>query len=387
MRRISIDRKWFAIRRARDQERRRLIWKAWRRARNSKNGEKMNVVLREGKRFKTRSLTAVPLPRVFCLDENVDGTLKAISQIGKDVLDRSVQARADIMRGRKREIKLKRFFDFTTMRTVGPSAALVLAAVFQRAKYITGRKLHTVDEHKWHPGVAWMLRAIGFHELLEMQPLTRAKPYHGDVRIQPFVCGQRADGKELGRLQEALALLLPQELREKLFTAEPYGGMLEAILNSYSWAYPEGHQWEHPALKNWWLTGAVDTKTNQVIVCVYDQGVSIPHSLPHWAHWNAVEIRAKKLMQRLKLSQSIDHHSNDGLAIRLAMKIAKTATKLPQHGKGLHTMVEVAERAKVGRLRILSRNGEYIWETGKRPRSLTHEFPLTGTLVEWQLEL
>lgn len=387
MRKHSEKYKRFQKKVAQDRELRRLIWKTSRKARQSRAGARAVVISRGGIRFKTRMMTAIPLPRVFCLDDNVDATLEAIHRLRVDVLDRAVEVKADMLRGQKRQFKLKRYFDFTTIHDISPSAALVLAAVFQRAKYITGRRIHSVDEHKWRANVTSMLRALGFHELLEMQPFDTRKRYTGNVKIQRFVSGQRADGEELGRLQEALARLLPTELREKLFTAEPYGGMLEAILNSYSWAYPPGHTWEHEALKNWWLTGAVNTKTNQVLVCVYDQGVSIPHSLPRWAHWNAVEIRAKKFMQRLKLSKPIDHFSNDGLAIHLAMKIAKSSTQLPQHGKGLHTMVEVAQRARYGRLRILSRNGEYIWETGKRPRSLTHEFPLSGTLVEWQLEL
>ncbi|HBF31862.1 MAG TPA: hypothetical protein DDW73_19915 [Rhizobium sp.] len=345
------------------------------------------MVNRAGKRFRTRYFKALPLPKIFCLDENTDETIASINTLRNNVLTKAKLTKENPANSETGKLKVSEYFDLKTIKQIGPSAALILASIFQRAKFISGKRLTTIDEHKWNPNVTWVLRALGFHELLEMQPLSKGPSYTGSVNIQPFVSGQRADGSELARLQDALALLLPSELRDKLFTAEPYGGMLEAILNSYQWAYPEGHEWDYPVMKNWWLTGAVDTETNQVIVCVYDQGISIPASLPHWTHWNSVEIRVKRLMERLKLSGPIEHYSNDGLAIRLAMTIAKTATKLPQHGKGLHTMVEVAERAKYGRLRIVSRNGEYIWETGKRPRTLTHEFPLQGTLVEWQLEL
>lgn len=387
MRKLSEKQKKHFRRQAVDRDLRRLVWKEWTKRRRPKSGVRTAVVHRSGKRFRTRALSAVPLPRVFCLDENTSETLAALHNLRRDVLSRAMELRNDSENGVKKEVKLRKYFDIKTIRQIGPSAALILAAIFQRSKYITGRRLHTIDEHKWHEDVMWVLRALGFHELLEMRPLRRGRAYTGSVKIQPFVSGQRADGEELGKLQDALALLLPDELRHKLFTAEPYGGMLEAILNSYSWAYPSNASWEFTALKNWWLTGAVDTETNQVIVCAYDQGISIPASLPHWEHWSTVEFRAKRFMERLKLSRPLDHYSNDALAIRIAMTIAKTATKLPQHGKGLHTMVEVAERAKYGRLRILSRNGEYIWETGKRPKTITHEFPLEGTLVEWQLEL
>lgn len=386
MKKLSEKEKLFALRRAKAQARRRSLWQQKKRARRLGLRPKI-IVSENGKHIATRRYISKAMPSVFCLDENVDDTLKSLNEIDSTVIQRAMALREDLRTGKKRPLRNRAYFDFKTIKTIGPSAALVLAAIYQTSKSITGRRLQTVDEHLWHPSVRWTLRQLGFHELLEMRPYDNRLPYASDVVVQPFVCGQRADGVELGRLQEALALLLPEELRDKLFTAEPYGGMLEAILNSYSWAYPEDHSWSYDVLRNWWLTGAVDKETNQVLVCVYDHGVSIPHSLPHWTHWNKVEEYAQKIMRRLKLTGPLDHYTNDGLAIRLAMQIAKSATSLPQHGKGLHTMVEVAERARYGRLRILSRNGEYIWETGRRPRSITHEFPLQGTLVEWQLEL
>lgn len=387
MRRTTFKQIRFQVQRAKDQARRRQVWLLKRKLRATRKNVENVTVFEGGKHTRSRSYVGIPMPEVVCLDDNTEETLKIIHRINESVISRAMEFKRDQAAGIKRPAKTRSYFDFKPITSIGPSAALVLAAIYQTSKSITGRRLQTIDEHQWNANVVWSLRQLGFHELLEMQPYSRQHRYTGEVVIQPFVCGRRADGEELGKLQDALALLLPDQLREKLLTAEPYGGMLEAILNSYTWAYPENHSWGYDVLKNWWLTGAVDQTTNQVIVCVYDHGVSIPHSLPLWKHWNSVELYAKKLMQRLKLSEPLDHYTNDGLAIRTAMKIAKSATSLPQHGKGLHTMVEVAARARYGRLRILSRNGEYVWETGKPPRSLTHKYPLQGTLVEWALEL
>ncbi|NTE55087.1 hypothetical protein G6M78_08335 [Agrobacterium tumefaciens] len=387
MRRLTTKHIQFHILRAKDQARRRKVWLLKKKRRAKRASIKEVAVFQDGKLTRSRSLVGIPMPEVVCLDDNPAETLKIIHQINENILSRAMEFKRDQAAGRKRAPKTRTYFDFKPIKSIGPSAALVLAAIYQTSKSITGRRLQTIDEHQWDPNVVWTLRQLGFHELLEMKPYSQQNRYLSDVIIQRFVCGQRADGAELGKLQEALALLLPDSLREKLLTAEPYGGMLEAILNSYQWAYPEDHKWGYDVLKNWWLTGAVDQTTNQVIVCVYDHGVSIPYSLPHWTQWNKAELYAKKLMQRLKLSEPLDHYSNDGIAIRTAMKIANSATKLPQHGKGLHTMVEVAKRARYGRLRILSRNGEYVWETGKSAKSFTHPYPLQGTLVEWALEL
>jgi hypothetical protein len=352
------------------------------------------TVFQDGQSYKAIAAARKPLPNVLCLDSNTEETLEFLDSIWDEVLDRAMVARARKASARKpsRPIssgipRIGKYFDFTTLDFITPSAALILASLFQRSKFITGNKLQTIDEHKWSPIVAGVLTSIGFHDLLEMPSRSKVKLDFGDLRLKKFVSGERADPDKPGALQEALTELLPEEMREKLLDAEPYGGMLEAILNSHSWAYPDDASFRYPVLPRWWLTGAVDVKTNTVIVCVYDQGVSIPVSLPRWTSWNTFELRGKKLIERLKLSRPIDHYSNDGLAIELAMKISRSNTNLPQHGKGLHTMVEVAQRARHGSLRIMSRNGEYVWETGKRPRSMTHEHPLRGTLVEWQLQL
>ncbi|MGI6854353.1 hypothetical protein [Mesorhizobium sp. 1B3] len=327
------------------------------------------------------------MPEVFCLDSNAEETLTFLAKMRENLLSRAVQ-RVD-RKGRKgaRGKPISRYYDLATMRYISPTAGLILAALYHRAKSITGQKLHTINEHLWAPEVRRTLRSVGFHEFLDMQKPALDGGLTSPVIIQKFTSGSQADGKPVGKLQEALTKLLPDELGEKLLAAEPYGGMFEAILNSHSWAYPADHDWDYPPLRNWWLTGAVDTATGRVTVAVFDQGISIPVSLPHWKHWGKVEERAKKILARLRLTEPIEHFSNDGYAIRLAMTIAKSQTNLPQHGKGLHTMVEVAQRARHGRLRIISRNGEYVWETGKRPQMLAYGNPIGGTLVEWTLDL
>lgn len=386
MKKLTEQQRMYLVRHAARLHKRHLNWKEWRRDRRSQTIREVRVY-RDGKEFSAIARRSIPLPETLCLDTNCAATLRFLDRAWDDVLKMATRPKQTITRSRGQPPTLQRYYDFTTLRHVSPAAALVMASLFQRSKSITGYKLSTIDEHKWDPVAAWVLRELGFHELLEMRPLRDAEEAVGDLRILRFKSGTDAAGEPPGRLQEALVDLLPDVLREDLMTAEPYGGMFEAILNSHSWAYPADHKWEYPILPNWWITGAVNSKTNAVTVCVFDQGVSIPVSLPRWTHWNALELRGKRLVEKLKLSRPIDHYSNDGLAIQLAMKISRTRTQLPQHGKGLHTMIEVAQRARHGRLRILSRHGEYIWETGRKPRSMTHEHPLRGTLVEWQLQL
>ncbi|ODA95005.1 hypothetical protein BFX40_20470 [Mesorhizobium sp. SEMIA 3007] len=328
------------------------------------------------------------MPTVFCLSENAEETLKLLSDMRRNVLRKAVEY---VTRKKTKSLKAKpvsAYYDFATMDYISPTAALVLASIYNQAKSITGSKLHTVNEDAWKPEIRAALTSLGFHELLDMRKAKYSSQSSSSTFvIQKFTTGNQAVGEQVGKLQEALHNLLPDPLGEKLLDAEPYAGMFEAVLNSHSWAYPEGETWEYPPLKNWWLTGAVDLQAGRVTVIVYDQGVSIPVSLPHWRHWGKLEARVKRWMAAARITSDVADASNDGLAIRLAMTISKSQTNLQQHGKGLHTMIEVAQRARHGRLRILSRNGEYVWETGSRPKSATYRNAIRGTLVEWVLDL
>lgn len=367
---------------------RRLDWKAWRkRQRISPEGQPITV-FRDHQRMSARAGQRIEMPGTFCLDRNPDETIAFLEMMRARVLRHAMAARVAVKRrNRAGPPFVESYFDFGAMKELGVSAALILAALFDRQKMITGWRLATIDEHLWEPSVRALLWALGFHELLKMHPEGEHTLNVGNVRVLRFVSGDNADGSLAGQLQETLAELLPDEEGQKLLYAEPYGGIFEAILNSWNWAYPEGHHWEVPPLKKWWMTGAVDLSRNSVSIVVYDQGVTIPFSLPQWRHWGELQARLQRLANRLGFAGPPDDPRNDGAAIALATKIARSRTNLPQHGKGLHTMREVAERARHGRLRILSRHGEYVWERGRKPVVRSRDAAVRGTLIEWTLDL
>lgn len=376
------------IKRSRRLHARNLRWKAWRKEKNRSRylGNEV-VVSRDEKSFRARAHLAISMPETFCFDRNPEETLAFLSAMREEILQTAVEFRQQHGAKKLKARPIRRYYDFATIKHISPTAGLVLAALYDRAKSITGVRLHTVNEHRWDPSVRGMLRLLGFHELLEIR-----RPQHSELQgtgvfVQQFTSGSQAEGEPVGKLQEALAHLLPGALSQRLLEAEPYGGLFEAILNSHSWAYPSQHKWDYPPLRNWWLTGAVDLNDGQVTVIAYDQGISIPVSLPRWRHWPSVENIAARVARRLDWANPITHFANDGHAIRLAMDVSRSQTNLPQHGKGLHTMVEVVQRARRGRLRIISRHGQYIWATGQRPQTTNYRSALDGTLVEWTLEL
>ncbi|TXM65791.1 hypothetical protein [Methylobacterium sp. WL120] len=382
MRKLRPYHKVWLKRHARRLNQRRVSWKEWKRDQRNGIGRRRATIYKDGQQKQIWAERAIPAPEVFSLDSNYTETLLYITQIRDRLFSNNL-----LINRNKRRGHLKEYADFGTIKDISPTAALVLAAEFDRYRHLTGLKFCTVDEHRWDYFVLSVLRSLGFHELLEMKPLSSEQFDLGSTRVLQFLSGEQAIGESVGRLQDALAELLPDDAAQRLLYAEPYGGIFEAILNSWSWAYPEGHSWLHPSVHRWWMTGYVDTSENFVTIAVYDQGVTIPFSLPFGKYAERHERLLSKVLSYLKFTGTISDMRLDGLAIRTAMKIAKTSTGLLQHGKGLHSMQEVAERAEYGRLRILSRHGEYIWETGTRPTSQYNELPFHGTLIEWQLGL
>lgn len=153
------------------------------------------IANRDGAQVRATALASIPLPETFCLDENTSGTLKFLNEIWDEILQ--IRDRKPLVRRSKSQPPvIRRYLDFTTVRYISPSAALVLAALFQRSKIVKGHKLSTIDEHKWTPYVAAVLRAVGFHDLLDMRPLRAWDFDPPGFKILKFQSGTEAVGEK-----------------------------------------------------------------------------------------------------------------------------------------------------------------------------------------------
>ena len=94
-----------------------------------------------------------------------------------------------------------------------------------------------------------------------------------------------------------------------------------------------------------------------VTVYVYDQGISIPVSLP--IVWDKDKAFASLLA---KVGIRPWKEGQDGDAIRAAMRLSNTSTKMSNRGKGLHKIKEIIGLLEGGELTILSRRGHYKWQ-------------------------
>ena len=325
----------------------------------------------------------VQLPSDFCLNNNTDAVVTAISSI-RETLFTTTRAGRRIRSGR-----ISKWIDLASIRRISPSAALVLAAEFDRARTLSGKGLVAVDVHRWRPDVRQTLDDLGFLDLLDVENREPVVEHPGGLRIVRMMSGETVESDTAGELTQVLEgmlndLGLPTDAAgtlQDVDTAQLYGAVIEAMENARHHAYPNDREWTYPVINRWWMTGAVDPEAKRLTVALYDQGVSIPVSLPHWQRFPSV-IRAFGRFPPFSLEE--DDPRYDDNAIRAAMAVSRTSTGLSYRGKGLARIEALINTCRAGRLRILSRQGEYTYQRGGKHRARILPVSIGGTLVEWE---
>jgi len=163
-----------------------------------------------------------------------------------------------------------------------------------------------------------------------------------------------------------------------------YDGLGEAIQNVEDHAYPAGAFGSYPMARKWWMTGAVEPSKKRFTIAIYDQGVTIPVSLPRWSHFDDFK---SAFARAVGLEYNASGSQHDGQTIAQAVQLGRSSTGKSWHGKDLPVIRDIIENCKDGTVRIVSRNGEYSYSSGKPPLQVSHKLPIAGTLVEWDMFL
>jgi hypothetical protein len=225
-----------------------------------------------------------------------------------------------------------------------------------------------------------MLQSIGFLELCHVDRQADDVARVGQLLVRKLRSGGAATGVAIGAFFDDLGLS-SEELDPQI-----YSGLFEAILNTRNHAYEESGRANAAHL--WWLAGALDQATNELIVCVYDHGVSIPVSLIRpYSKWPLIQTMRDLWHRTVGHSLAESDGSQDGLTISLAMQVGKTRTNESNRGKGLPAIENVIDICDSGYVAIRSRRGEYTRRKGEEPIVTTRVAALRGTLVVWRLKL
>jgi hypothetical protein len=330
----------------------------------SKQGEKLARVLPSG-----------DLPEILCLDRAYTETVGFIHdlRLRTSRMPSAVLAK-QLARSYGRIGWIRNYQNFKSLREISPGAALLVAAEYDRARTVSGAPLSVIDLHDWNPRVYATLQNLGFFGLLDLPDAPAAQMPDG-FYIQPLASEMAANSRPaLDRIVDLFAKAGGDEAMRLRLS----GAVVDALENVRQHAYPPDHFVGVRHVPNWWFMGAADREKKWLILAVYDQGITIPVSLPRRFGLDHV---ATMFRSWFSLPFDPANPSFDGEALEAAMRFSVSATGEPYRGKGLAKIREVVGNCQGGQLRIVSRNGEYVYD-GRASRVTTHRVPLPGTYVE-----
>lgn len=376
MKKLTEKRKRWLIVRARNQFRRS----------NRKALGRIKVTLWDGEEFVEALSERAPKkpPSCLSLGSNFEQTALFIERIRRRMLSRPRNRQKWAPRSVDGMRRLKGFYDFSFIREIDVAAALVLSAEYARMGELIGDTPPIINVDAWDKSVFNQLFEIGFFDVVNLNRPDEMHLEHTqqDTLSLKFFSGNQAEVEKADRALSALYDFacpsgdLSLEARLKVNSA-----ISEAMSNVTRHAYPERFKFQYPHLNKWWMTGTADRRTKTVTIVFYDQGATIPVTYQELsladAIWSFIGPR----------EEASHLYHRDGKLIQAAAKYGNTQTNEPNRGKGLPQMIEVISSSLNGRLRILSRGGEYIHNSGGQERNAWHPTSIGGTLIEWTFQV
>ena len=303
----------------------------------------------------------VLLPDNFCLTDNYDRVVSAISKI-------------------RTLIGKKKYINFNTIREMDIAAALMLAAELEVSKIKSKTSQMMAHDSDWDPKVKILLGQMGFLELLaaDSKISSHTKPSKNQIFVK-FHSGHKLIGETTKQMvddlqQHMITGKLAPELRLYL-----YVGIFEAIVNTHQHAYK--NKGSDAELNRWWISASIDTQTNEIKIVCYDRGETIPKTIQN--------SREKSIAIKSFLQDTCSRPS-DGEVIVAAIKRKTYSTKLNNRGVGLSELLRLIDVNQQGVLRVYSGTGMAEFnrslKTKKEP-CVFHKLSqkMRGTLVEWSI--
>jgi len=330
--------------------------------------------------------------------ENTNETLNFLKHMRDSLGQKKLRKKKPVFvqrTGRAKPI-IKSFADFSRVENLSVACALVIASIYDRARRITNIVPPAVNYEQWHPEAFRVLYQIGFfhlighksdHKIVDTYELAQ----DDNVKIVKAISGRNANGlAECSReISSMLEFLTENQDVVDQFLPEINTAISEAMINvakhAYSDEYVKGSPYD--TVKQWWMTARADRHNATLTIVVYDQGETIPGTLPYKSRFqkNVVDwIRqtvAPNFVYNRKF-RKLDHEY-----INYSMKPGRTQTEDRQRGLGLPQMQDLINRCPDGDLTIVSRAGLYQFGKGTGVHKKALPIDLEGTLIEWHLSL
>lgn len=227
-----------------------------------------------------------------------------------------------------------------------------------------------------------MLADIGFYRAIGLDHPDGLYQPPGIIKIRSGQGGSAEIPQLLGDVAEMATTIW----KDQGFADRVHGALNEAITNVLMHAY------EPVLLANavptkpgrWWVGGFSKPNSGRAFFVALDHGVGIPASAPYKNR------DLKAYLAKAKVAR------DDDILWHVVTQEGRSRTGLPQHGKGIPSMVDlVRERTRSGAIWIQSGGAGYVLgKDPKRPPNgqiIETKYPLPvkmpGTLIVWKVDL
>lgn len=281
--------------------------------------------------------------------------------------------------------RISGYSDFAKIKNISMSAAVVLAADYDRLRHFLSEVPPTINLRHWDPIVVTRLYQIGFFNILGHVPDPNLLVEDGDFLLMRIIRSQTCD--KLGEVDEALVKLgqfvslTPDKLDEKI--THTLSIISEVMANVTQHAYRQDVTFEYAHMGSFWVSAEADKAHRTLRIVLFDQGATIPVTYPKMRRTEKVK---RFFMRALTQNRKFDYE-DDGTYIRAALRYGGSRTDLDYRGKGFPQMGELLDTLGGGELRIFSRGGWCVRSRNGKVTSGSHDCSIGGTLVEWKIEL
>lgn len=259
--------------------------------------------------------------------------------------------------------KIRPFFDFSKVKTLSPMAMIYFKQILEK---------HDTVVCKGRPSsnsvVAGMLSKLNISKRMGFKEL---QTNHLLVDKWYFFSGENTD---LGAGYDEIENVLKEKFGEDSETFDVINTAIgEAIINVVNHAYLETDMY-----KKWYLFLSITPDKCNVVIS--DLGQTIPNSIPTKISDN--------LLERIFNFKSWGEIGDDS-KIEIATQYQKTATELPNRGKGFQDMKAVCDEIKGSTMMIHSKGGYWAKKNDEKERFKKQNYKsiVNGTIVSWILPL
>ncbi|MGS4679579.1 hypothetical protein ACKURH_10240 [Enterobacter soli] len=271
------------------------------------------------------------------------------------------------------------FVDFSKIQYISASAALVLTAELSKWDDSVRQRLRPKVK-AWDKNILSQFDELGFFDLFRNKDSFELEKEKGpsNIRFVKYMKGHLHDDEKTQHLKGEIKRIVGESLEKWTFL---YSGLSEAITNVVHHAYPDNKGYTEDD-KKWYLTASYDSEQRIIKVVFYDQGITIPGSLPD----SKLHEKVLSYLAKLPLAE----RKRDEQILKAAVEIKRSSTGEEDRGKGLQDLLEFIKQRGAGYLSIMSGKGLYKYsqqDNKTEVKSVNFTLPVCGTLIVWSTKL